>query len=176
VVGVTVTCPSCGREIVRRNVSRHARSHDPIRQAALREKRLAASFDLCDCGNRKMRKAPYCRDCRWSFETPEAVIVARFWAKVDRSAGPTGCWPWRGASMVNGYGRFMRRYAHRVSYELAFGPIPAGRMVCHHCDNRPCVNPGHLYAGTASDNMRDAMEHGNWKKPPSRWRHRENAA
>jgi hypothetical protein len=52
-------------------------------------------------------------------------------------------------------GRQDTRYAHRLAFELAYGPIPSGLQIQHHCDTPPCVNPDHLYAGTQAQNMRD---------------------
>lgn len=95
--------------------------------------------------------------------------VSAFWGRADKSGGPIACWPWTGNRTASGYGQFNGAYTHRIAHELGIGPIPDGLMVCHRCDNPPCVNPAHLYAGTAADNMRDAIERGLWRKPRSGW-------
>ena len=89
-------------------------------------------------------------------------LAERFWEKVDRTGD--GCWLWLRARAVAGYGVFANpggeRLAHRLAYELTFGPIPAGMFVCHHCDNPPCCNPAHLFLGDNQANMRDASQKG----------------
>lgn len=95
----------------------------------------------------------------------------RFWEKVQKGYG---CWLWVGARNQNGYGLAYRKVrgenrnllAHRISYELTFGKIPAGLFICHHCDNPPCVNPKHLFAGTARDNNLDRDRKGR-RRPPT---------
>ena len=89
------------------------------------------------------------------------TMEERFWQKVRK--GP-GCWEWTSARLPSGYGliswRGTEHYAHRVSWMIHHGEVPAGMYVLHRCDNPPCVNPDHLYPGDAADNMRDCISRG----------------
>ncbi len=88
-------------------------------------------------------------------------VEDRFWPNVQKS---DGCWKWIGAVNASGYGRLsvsrVTRLAHRVSWTLHLGEIPAGKLVCHHCDNPPCVRPEHLFLGDQLANMQDMAQKG----------------
>ncbi len=91
--------------------------------------------------------------------------MKQFWSKVNKN-GPVPahkpelgvCWVWiKGTKM--GYGAIKiggkTLSAHRVSFMLEHGSIPEGMFVLHKCDNRKCVKPTHLYAGTQRQNNQD---------------------
>lgn len=92
------------------------------------------------------------------------TVEQRFWEKVIVK-GADDCWEWQAKRDKDGYGEFAISHgnnhkAHRVSWLLSRGK-PAGKLwVLHKCDNPPCVNPNHLFLGTATDNNRDASAKG----------------
>lgn len=111
-----------------------------------------------------LRQRPYCSRPCYALGKKSAPIASRFWKHVQK-AGPNDCWLWTGATHQYGYGRMgvgSRKNwrvveAHRVSWEIHFGPIPSGLHVCHSCDNPPCVNPAHLFLGNNTDNRQDSV-------------------
>lgn len=96
-------------------------------------------------------------------------LEVRYWARVDTTGGPDACWPWIGSRGREGYGSIQggRKgspllLAHRLALQFA-GVSVVGRQVLHHCDNRVCQNPRHLYLGTQADNMRDRLMRGGYR-------------
>ena len=140
---------------------------------------------LCMCGCGQLAPIAKCTDIALGYAQGKHMrfihnhhhnlgptLEERFWEKVNKN-GPihpllgTPCWLWTGSRNDAGYGKIGNEgesaYAHRVSYELRYGPLSDGLFVLHKCDNPPCVNPNHLFAGTALDNHLDMVQKGRQK-------------
>ena len=131
------------------------------------------NYCLCGCGqpipplNKKGEPRRYAHGHNGRERVPvvpKRPLEDRFWEKVQKA---DGCWVWTGTRHPSGHGniglggRAARNIgAHRVSWMLHYGPIPAGLCVCHTCDNPPCVRPDHLFLGTRADNNDDMRTKG----------------
>lgn len=110
------------------------------------------------------RVGRWCSRTCWGKARAALPFADRFWSCVDKN-GPvhptlgTRCWVWLRGCNRFGYGAFTvagkGQRAHRVSWEMAHGPIPDGLWLLHKCDNPKCVNPDHAFLGTALENARD---------------------
>lgn len=108
-----------------------------------------------------------------------ADLSKRFWSEVDKTGRPAShenprlrCWIWTAGTFSTGYGQFRvgerKVKAHRFAYEDKKGPIPAGALVRHKCDNPLCVRPGHLEIGYSEHNARDRQRRGRTANPSTK--------
>ena len=109
-------------------------------------------------------KQPYKRTPSQKTETD------RFWLKVDKKH-PDECWIWMGAKHKSGYGNFKLDNkkivkSHRYSFLITHGQLDESLYVCHSCDNPSCVNPNHLWQGTAKENNKDCRDKNRAVFPP----------
>jgi hypothetical protein len=99
---------------------------------------------------------------------PDEVLAhrERFWCNVMIGSDDE-CWLWQRCTDQREYGFFgfgRKQYrAHRIAWILTYGAIPEGLLICHHCDNPPCVNPKHLFLGTSLDNNHDRDRKGRFR-------------
>lgn len=132
-------CARCGKIFIKRQ-------RDSVTQWSGRQ------YCSALCSNRNKEVAP---------------LHLRFWDNVEIAEG-NKCWTWTGCKDERGYGKicyggrdFKADYkAHRMAYEMRFGPISDGKVICHTCDNPSCVNPNHLFEGTQADNAQDMSRKG----------------
>lgn len=122
----------------------------------------AAALNIAAITARKYSK-------KFNVRFPNKPSSERRFHKSYEIVSESGCWIWTGADRGNGYGCMMEDNilisAHRKSYEMYYGAIPSGMIVCHRCDVPSCVNPDHLFIGTHKDNHDDMAKKGR-NNPP----------
>ena len=123
----------------------------------------------------KPHHCPRCQCINWEFGINKKTgrksnTLEQFYERINKTET---CWLWTGTVANNGRGVFKinnkLKQAHRISYEVHFGEIPQGLLVCHKCDNGLCVNPEHLFLGTQQDNINDCVNKNRNAKGSKNW-------
>lgn len=136
-----------------------AKSHGPRSCAICGTEFVPKKRKILNC-------SPACSKEAWRRKHLGKPVEERFWPLVLKT---DSCWLWQGSVNNKGYGTIFRGYqlgkvyTHRLSWELANGPIPEGLEILHDCpggDNPLCCNPAHLRVGTHLENMADMRNKG----------------
>lgn len=127
---------------------------------------------VCQCGCGKKTSLPQQTSKRFGWVRGQPLqfvrghhlhrsLDERLWAGVTKGEG---CWLWKGVIGRRSGGRikFKGRYRSvgQVVWEATYGPVPPGMLICHKCDNPPCMRPDHLFLGTHADNQADMARKG----------------
>jgi hypothetical protein len=172
VTRVHLLCQQCQKPFTVSPSASTSKYCSRICQGLARKESRAVSWACEVCGKTavlpqyRAKKKRFCSHTCFSAQrkaTPE-----KFWARVDMSGGPDACWPWQGRYAHSGHGQvtwYMQSLgAHRIAFLLTYGPTPDGLQTLHRCNNPPCCNPAHLYAGTPKDNVDDRTAEGYHKQ------------